>query len=501
MKKKAKKVFKVQAKSETQTRTPQAGEGSSTTSEKEAEVPQMKLLKDKLTQLVASNDEKYIVGFSKDQLAQPYMKTKEEVLKYVLSSCTSEETFTYFVKELEEYLQMKREQDPKGSGEAEAWEEPEYDQGPEVEQWDQEMEEDGDPLDHMQKNFAAAKDYLDQIVKQLNSLTNRVTAHGEVLKSHAQQISSLLKGSMEGTTPDELKDLGRQVKDLMKLVSDKDFGTTSGEYVIKYPDGKSKSLEGMILPPQWEKLLDLATTRDNIFLAGPTQCGKTTTASMLAEALDLPFSSLSCSEGMDESVFAGTILPNENGVFKYVPSTFVSFYENGGVFLLDEFCGADANLGMFINNAIGNDHFYLQRRQGNERVNKHPDFICIAADNTMGNGGDEAFVGRNQMDASTMERFRTGFVLMDYSQKIEKSISDPDVYEWCMEIRKALIKLNFTGRFMTTRTMKRFTIMKNERNWTFEAMHNTYFADWEKGDVDRVMSFITAEAEKNAGEF
>jgi len=465
-------------------------------------------VRDDLRQLVMGNDERHILGFSKDVLGIPRLESQQEVLDYMLKSAQGDGTVLYFEKELKEYLVFKkdfREPFPDAPRQQHPDEpQPEKDELPipeypdDVPEWEQDMSEGEDALDYMQKHFLEAKE-------RLQNFLDRMTIAEMRIDGHDKGIQELQEGKGEAGTGDVSKQQLAELKaEIMGALKDLEEGRegVGSEYVIKYPDKPDKKLKA-VLPNIWPKLMDLATTRSNIFLAGPTQCGKTYTTEILADALSLRYSALSCSEGMDEGIFQGRLLPiGENNQFSYVPSMFVDFYENGGVFLLDEFCASDSNLGVFINNALGNDQFYLPIRHENPLVKKHKDFICIAADNTIGHGGDDMYVGRNQMDASTMERFRTGFLVMDYSAKIEKSLAHEDVYDWAIMIRKAISSLKM-NRAMTTRTMKEFTKMKHERQWTLRDMEKIYFADWPKDDVKRVLKWIEQDLKntlKKAGE-
>ena len=143
----------------------------------------------------------------------------------------------------------------------------------------------------------------------------------------------------------------------------------------------------------FDEVVVLAEQRKNIALVGPTGCGKTHLCAQVAEALDLPFYSVSCSEGMSESQLTGWLLPvGDDGKFTYVPATFVTAFENGGVFLLDEGDAMDPNVGLVINTAAANGHMHVPQRHGNEFVQKHKDFVLIMAMNTFGQGADARFV-------------------------------------------------------------------------------------------------------------
>lgn len=507
---KKRKMFRLQDKSSESAKTRDASNDEVRSDE---DINANLNLRDELRELVQANDEQYILGFSKDILGIIRFKESQEVLDYMLESAANENSVKYFIGELKDYLKLKSPptNSPNTSEEPEQKSEQSQDSSEDIErdvpefpddlpEWEQDMNEGQDPIDFMKEHFQQAKERLENMLDRITICEVRLDGHDVDVSALQDEISNA-STSKSTSTGDVSKEQLAEMKTeffeaLEKLKSDMNEAGTGGpqEYKITYPDKPTKSIKA-ILPPVWKKLMDLATTRSNIFLAGPTQCGKTKTTEMLAEALGLRYSALSCSEGMDEGIFQGRLLPiGENNKFEYVPSVFIDFYENGGVFLLDEFCASDSNLGVFMNNALGNTQFYLPIRYENPLVKRHKDFICIAADNTIGHGGDDMYVGRNQMDASTMERFRTGFLVMDYSSKVEKSVASEDVYDWAVMIRKAIGKLQM-NRAMTTRTMIEFTKMEKERNWTLRDMEKVYFADWPKDDVKRLMKWIKQDLE------
>ncbi len=174
---------------------------------------------------------------------------------------------------------------------------------------------------------------------------------------------------------------------------------------------------------KFARALRLAAARRNILLVGPAGCGKTHLAAQVAEALGLPFASISCSAGMSEGQLLGRLVPTgEGGRFEYLRSDFVKCYEEGGVFLFDEIDAADSNTLLVINAALANGHMALPNRPEKPTAVKHPDFVCIAAANTFGTGADRQYVGRNQLDESTLDRFRIGQIELDYDFSIEAAL-------------------------------------------------------------------------------
>lgn len=240
---------------------------------------------------------------------------------------------------------------------------------------------------------------------------------------------------------------------------------------------KTKKLKG-VFPEEFERMVQLASARVNQLWVGPAGCGKTYLAGKVAEALDLPAYDQSMSEGISESNFTGWLLPTgANGKFDYVPAPFITAYENGGVFLFDEIDAADSNLLVFMNKAIANDYFFLPQRFKNPKVVKHPDFVCIAAANTYGAGADAQYVGRNALDAATLDRFRAGIITMDYSAAVEEALIDEDILAWGRTIR-AKIRQHKLIHVMSTRVMLDLSTMKAQYEWDENDWNETYFADW-----------------------
>lgn len=243
------------------------------------------------------------------------------------------------------------------------------------------------------------------------------------------------------------------------------------------PDGEAQKVKGT--PPAcFETLLQLTSQRINAMMVGPAGCGKTYVAGMIAEALDLRFSSVSCSVGMSEAQLAGWLIPSgKGGQFEYVPSPFIETYEKGGVFLFDEIDSADPNTLTFVNAALANGHMFVPQRLGKAEVKRHKDCVILAAANTYGSGADMQYVGRNQLDAATLDRFRAGVVSMDYDEGVERAVSDPEVYAWGLKIRSR-IRERGLQRIMSTRTLIAFSRMKQAYRWGATEWEARYFEGW-----------------------
>ena len=252
---------------------------------------------------------------------------------------------------------------------------------------------------------------------------------------------------------------------------------------VKRPDGSTVKVDGHTRP-EFQDVLMMASVGLNILLVGAAGCGKTHLAHQVAEALGRPFASISCTAGMSESQLTGWLLPSEGGAFEYVPSDFVTMYENGGVFLFDEVDAADPNTLLFINQALANGSFYLPQRKGRTQVKRHSDFVCIAAANTFGTGANMVYAGRERLDESTLDRFRAGTVLLDYDTKFERGVVDPEVLAWGWAVRKKISDLRLS-RVMSTRFLLDATkLVKAGRS--LEQIKSTYFTGWKADERQKV---------------
>lgn len=161
----------------------------------------------------------------------------------------------------------------------------------------------------------------------------------------------------------------------------------------------------------------------NVALVGPAGSGKTTAVKEAAKALELEFYSKSVSAQTGSHEFFGYQDANGN----YVRTIFRDAFENGGVFLLDEFDAGNPNVLAALNQATANGECAF----ADGMVTKHDDFIVVMAGNTFGHGANSEYVGRNKIDAATLDRFV--FIHFDYDEDFETQLSTNK--EWAKKIQ------------------------------------------------------------------
>ena len=255
--------------------------------------------------------------------------------------------------------------------------------------------------------------------------------------------------------------------------------------IINAATGEQKKAEGH-QHKIFKRIVRLVDARKNIFIQGPTGCGKTHLVQQVAKHLEMNFASISCSEGLSESKILGWLLPiGDSGKFEYVESDFIRIYEGGGVFLFDEMDSSDANTLTIFNQGLANGGFYLPQRLQNSHVKKHKDFVCVAAANTLGHGADSMYVGRNQLDLATLDRFRAGFSIMDYDEKLESDLGHVDVIDFAARVRKAIKDHKLRRVFSTRAIIDNSDLVKNY-GFTMEEIREAFFADWTQAEIDKV---------------
>ena len=176
--------------------------------------------------------------------------------------------------------------------------------------------------------------------------------------------------------------------------------------------------------PCFSDLVNRIKTGLPTMLVGAAGTGKTFIAEQVAEYLDRPFATISCSGGMSESQLTGRLLPiGEGGLkFEYVPTELVRMVRDGGLFLADEFDAADPNVALVLNQLSANRRLVLPNNPSEPTIKAHEDFVIIFSSNTFGTGADREYVGRNQMDAATLDRTRMGTVVVEYDNGLEKKL-------------------------------------------------------------------------------
>lgn len=196
------------------------------------------------------------------------------------------------------------------------------------------------------------------------------------------------------------------------------------------PDGKP--VEGVV-NAKFKNVARWVALNIPVLLTGPAGCGKNVLVSQIAEHFGMPY--LIVNRIQDSSELQG--FKTVDGEYAVTP--FIKFVKEcekkkiDGIVVFDEIDGSDANALITVNDAISSREITLA---DTTKVNlKKIHFMACA--NTWGTGATDEYVGRNQLDSATLNRYRK--VEIDYDPKVEESICpNKDLLKFFREFRKAV---------------------------------------------------------------
>lgn len=219
-------------------------------------------------------------------------------------------------------------------------------------------------------------------------------------------------GDNQGNLSEQIKGLKSEIHDLKNR--------KPLDLVVKIDNGKKTDLGKQ--HKQLPILLKILATKLNVYLVGPAGSGKTFAAIQCAKALGVEF----YFTGAIASEYKLTGFIDAQG--KIVSTEFRKAYENGGLFLFDEIDASYPQAVLAFNAALSNDYMDFP----DKRIERHKDFYCIAAANTFGQGADRQYIGRNQLDAASLDRFV--FIDWEYDENLERELAGNE--KWSNYVQK-----------------------------------------------------------------
>lgn len=208
---------------------------------------------------------------------------------------------------------------------------------------------------------------------------------------------------------------------------------------LKKTDGTTWKSNGAV-HPQFPLLCKILTARQangspvNVWLAGPAGSGKTHGAKQAAEALSTKFYT------QGAAAMAYELLGFVDAAGKYHTTPFRQAFEHGGLWLGDEIDSYENGALLALNGALANGFASFPDRA--EPVARHPDFVCIAAGNTYGQGATAEYIGRAKIDAAFLSRFPVK-LSWGYDVALEQTISGNA--QWAKRVQAARARAEAAG--------------------------------------------------------
>lgn len=265
-------------------------------------------------------------------------------------------------------------------------------------------------------------------MEEQNTTTAATTANTNNVNSAVLNFMSQMFAQQQEEGYQRAKAESAAEVEILEKQLDEAKNAGTGSIINVVVDGKKTTTKTQnVLDPNFENILHLVAAHENVYLYGPAGSGKNTIAEQIAEALGVEF------YYQNTLVTKFDVSGYKNAQGEYEETPFYKAWKNGGLFFPDELDNSTAEAIIALNAALANGYYTFPN--SGEKVAKHPDFYCIAAGNTNGQGATEEYCGRYQMDESSRDRF--AFVEIDYNAKIEESICGGhlDILEFIRDLR------------------------------------------------------------------
>jgi hypothetical protein len=228
-------------------------------------------------------------------------------------------------------------------------------------------------------------------------------------------VQQMLEGALKGQLDVEA------VREIVKRELNK---VQPGQTIeVKRPNGTTVNVGRQ--HKQFAELLGWVEAGCYPFLVGPAGSFKTSAAMAVAKALGRPFHMDSMSEGKTPFDLLGF----NDATGKPVHTELRRAWEHGGIFLCDEIDAGNANVIAVLNALLSQDVASFP----DGIIKRHENFVFIAAGNTLGSGADAKFVGRNQLDGASLDRFV--YILWGYDDEFEIHVAGADQKSWTLYVQ------------------------------------------------------------------
>lgn len=194
---------------------------------------------------------------------------------------------------------------------------------------------------------------------------------------------------------------------------------------------KAKPVDVGVVHKTFAELVEVMALGLTPYMVGAAGGGKSEAARMACKAIGLDPNKLFFGQAVGAQTTQSQIMGYYDANGEYVESMAYKACTQGGVWFLDEVDAANAGVMTVANGILANKYVGFPCGM----VERHPNTRFIVAANTFGKGADHIYVGRNQLDAATLDRFV--WINWDYDWDLTKHIAQND--EWTTHIERLYI--------------------------------------------------------------
>ena len=250
---------------------------------------------------------------------------------------------------------------------------------------------------------------VDNLTENINKLVGIMSEQRSTNPYEQEIMDAVLKKAQEQALDVTLEDVKEDIDKYIKNT----YGTLPTKVDLHVPGKEPKEIQG-IFHEKFNDILQLVQLNIPILLEGGAGSGKNHVLEQVADALDMDF--YFSNAITQEYKITGFI--DANG--KFHETQFYKAFTEGGIFFLDEIDASIPEVLLILNSAIANKYFDFPIG----RVNAHEDFRVVSAGNTSGTGADHIYVGRQQLDGATIDRFAR--IKFDYDENVERQLASND---------------------------------------------------------------------------
>jgi len=285
---------------------------------------------------------------------------------------------------------------------------------------------------------------VDRVAKELDGVFQSVlTGKISTLDNEAKVRVSKFEEELDVA----LKVYGKEIQTIFPEIKQRLLDEViKGRAVIVLPDSAEVAISHMD-HPEMENVVKSLHLHNKAMLVGPAGTGKTTMIGHIAERKGLPFYKYSCSRDSSVHDLLGYKQPASE---TYLETSFLRCYEEGGIFLVDEYDAMSGDMALFFNGIADNSKFIsIPHRDDKPTAQKHKDFYLVMCGNTWGKGSTD-YSGRDFQDMALMDRFRFCRHHIGYHHALERELMQHN-YPFAVALRGALEKV---GSYLSTRNVE-----------------------------------------------
>ena len=199
---------------------------------------------------------------------------------------------------------------------------------------------------------------------------------------------------------------------------------------VRLPNQPPRTLPAEPRHKAFSTILAALMAGEHVYLVGEAGTGKTFLFSQLGKALNQPTTILG--QTLTKYEFSGHLGPTG----EYVTTLLRHAVEEGHLLCIDEIDSSASAAIVFLNSLLANRFIAFPDKM----VEAHPNFKVIAAANTFGFGATTQYIGRNPLDAASLDRFT--YIECHYDEDLERQLYGDNAFTtYVHRVRAAVSKL------------------------------------------------------------